>query len=158
MVVKTELCNFSGYRIYPGHGRRLIRVDSKPFWFRDGRCRKAFKLKRNPRKLPWTQLYRRLHKKGTLEEIQKKKGRKAAKVQRPIVGADLAFIKAKKAQKPDIRQAAKEAALKELKEKNRKKNEKAAPAKVGKLPKSKVPPPKNVKQNPKQKTQAGAKR
>ena len=26
MVVKTELCAFSEYRIYPGHGIRFIKV------------------------------------------------------------------------------------------------------------------------------------
>merc|ERR1711918_153654 len=96
MVVKTELCNFSGMRIYPGHGRRMIRGDSKPFWFLDGRCHADFHMKRNPRKLSWTQLYRRLHKKGTLEEV------------------------AKRSQKPEVRQAAREAALREVKEQKKK--------------------------------------
>jgi large subunit ribosomal protein L24e len=83
----------------------------QPFWFLDSRCARQFRLKRNPRKICWTQVYRRLHKKGTLEEVQKKRARKALKVQRPIEGADLASIKAKRNQKPDVRQAAREAAL-----------------------------------------------
>ena len=33
MVIKTELCNFSGYRIYPGHGRRFIRGDGRVSYF-----------------------------------------------------------------------------------------------------------------------------
>merc|ERR1712019_302120 len=115
MVVKTELCNFSGMRIYPGHGRRFIRGDSKPFWFLDGRCHADFMMKRNPRKLSWTQLYRRMHKKGTLEEVAKKRARRTVKVQRAVEGADLATIKAKRNQKPEVRQAAREAALREVK-------------------------------------------
>ena len=120
MVVKTELCNFSGMRIYPGHGRRMIRGDSKPFWFLDGRCHADFHMKRNPRKLSWTQLYRRLHKKGTLEEVAKRRARKTVKVQRAVEGADLATIKAKRNQKPEVRQAAREAALREVKEQKKK--------------------------------------
>eukprot|EP01031_Cornospumella_fuschlensis_P037534 gene37534-45585_t len=30
MVVKTELCAFSEYRIYPGHGIKYIRRDGQP--------------------------------------------------------------------------------------------------------------------------------
>eukprot|EP00299_Pterocystis_sp_00344_P001072 c1075_g1_i1.p2 GENE.c1075_g1_i1~~c1075_g1_i1.p2 ORF type:complete len:165 (-),score=32.79 c1075_g1_i1:58-552(-) len=120
MVVKTELCNFSGHRIYPGHGRRFIRGDSKPFWFLDSKSHNDFQMKRNPRKLCWTQIYRRLHKKGTLEEVQKRRVRRTVKVQRAIEGADLATIRAKRNQKPEARQAAREAALREVKEQKRK--------------------------------------
>ena len=27
--MKVELCSFSGYKIYPGHGRRYARTDGK---------------------------------------------------------------------------------------------------------------------------------
>jgi len=77
-------------------------------------------MKRNPRKLDWTQVYRRLHKKGTLEEVQKRRVRRTVKVQRAIEGADLAAIKAKRNQKPEARQAARESALREVKEQKRK--------------------------------------
>mmetsp|Transcript_14160 Transcript_14160/g.19997 ORF Transcript_14160/g.19997 Transcript_14160/m.19997 type:complete len:160 (+) Transcript_14160:34-513(+) len=159
MVVKTELCNFSGYRIYPGHGRRFIRGDSKPFWFVDSRSHNDFIHKCNPRKLSWTQLFRRLHKKGTLEEIQKRRARKTTKIQRPIEGADLAFIKAKRNQKPEVRQAAREAALREVKEFKRKKQQE-------RKEKTKVAPTKGKSKGaaskqapaPKQKAQKGGKR
>lgn len=26
---RTELCAFSGYKIYPGHGKRLVKADGK---------------------------------------------------------------------------------------------------------------------------------
>jgi len=29
MVIKTELCSFSEYRIYPGHGRRYVAKDGR---------------------------------------------------------------------------------------------------------------------------------
>jgi len=84
--------------------------------------------------LNWTQLYRRLHKKGTLEEIHRKRARKIIKVERPVVGAYLALIRAKRNQKPEVRQAARDAALKELKDQKLKKFEekKQAAAKAAK--------------------------
>eukprot|EP00300_Choanocystis_sp_HF-7_P035431 c491_g1_i1.p1 GENE.c491_g1_i1~~c491_g1_i1.p1 ORF type:complete len:162 (-),score=42.11 c491_g1_i1:50-508(-) len=121
MVVKTELCFFSGYRVYPGHGRRFIRGDSKPFWFLNGRTLSVFHQKQNPRKLCWTQVYRKLHKKGTQEEVAKKRIRRVIKVERPIVGAGVDVLRAKRNQKPEVRQAAREAALREVKEEKRKK-------------------------------------
>lgn len=29
ITMKVELCSFSGYKIYPGHGRRYARTDGK---------------------------------------------------------------------------------------------------------------------------------
>ena len=29
MVIKTQVCNFSQMKIYPGHGKSYIRLDSK---------------------------------------------------------------------------------------------------------------------------------
>ena len=58
--MKIELCSFSGYKIYPGHGRTLVKIDGKTFKFLSGRTQKAHDLKRNPRKINWTVLYRYL--------------------------------------------------------------------------------------------------
>jgi hypothetical protein len=52
-----------------------------------------------------------LHKKGKQEEVQKKKTRKTKKLQRAIVGTTLEDINAKRNQKPEVRQANREAAL-----------------------------------------------
>merc|ERR1711941_244401 len=120
--MKTEICQFSGYKIYPGHGRRYARTDMKTFVFINAKAEKAFLKKSNPRKVLWTTVYRRIHKKKT---------RKVVKVQRDIVGATLDQIKQKRAQRPEIRAAAKEAALKEIKERQKKKEDlkkKATPA------------------------------
>ncbi|XP_017359850.2 60S ribosomal protein L24 [Cebus imitator] len=62
--MKVELCSFSGYKIYPGHGRRYARTDGKVFQFLNAKCESAFLSKRNPRQINWTVLYRRKHKKG----------------------------------------------------------------------------------------------
>ncbi|KAL3914065.1 MAG: hypothetical protein SGPRY_007756 [Prymnesium sp.] len=117
MVVKTETCSFSGLRIYPGHGIVFVRGDSKGFKFLNCKIKSLFTQRLNPRKLAWTQLYRRMHKKGTLEDQAKKKTRKINKsATKAVVGASLEQIKAKKFQKPEVRAAAREAALREVKE------------------------------------------
>merc|ERR1711879_155804 len=128
--MKTEICQFSGYKIYPGHGRRYARTDMKTFVFINSKAEKAFLKKSNPRKVLWTTVYRRIHKKGATTEVQKKKTRKVVKVQRDIVGATLDQIKQRRAQRPEIRAAAKEAALKEIKERQKKEDlkKKATPA------------------------------
>merc|ERR1712007_251431 len=68
-----------------------------------------------PVKLRWTQAWRRMNKKGKVDEQAKKRTRKVQKFQKAIVGMSLDDIKKKKAQKPELRQAAKEAAAKEAK-------------------------------------------
>lgn len=61
---RTDLCQFSGFKIYPGHGKRIIRIDGKSFNIINAKCQSHFVNKKNPRKLRWTILYRRKHKKG----------------------------------------------------------------------------------------------
>ncbi|XP_040126386.1 large ribosomal subunit protein eL24 isoform X2 [Ictidomys tridecemlineatus] len=68
--MKVELCSFSGYKIYPGHGRRYARTDGKVFQFLNAKCESAFLSKRNPRQINWTVLYRRKHKKGQSDRTQ----------------------------------------------------------------------------------------
>merc|ERR1711869_69003 len=72
-------------------------------------------------KLRWTQGWRRMNKKGKADEAGKKRTRKVQKFQKAIVGMSLDDIKKKKAQKPELRQAAKEAAAKEAKARMQKK-------------------------------------
>ena len=142
MVVKTETCSFSGLRIYPGHGIFFVRGDSKGFKFLSRKVKSYFTQRLNPRKLAWTQLYRRMHKKGTLEEQNRKKARKVNKsAPKAVVGASLELIKQKRNQKPEVRAAAREAALREVKERAKAKQvekKKAAP----KAAPIKAPPPK----------------
>ena len=117
MVVKTEVCSYSGFRIYPGHGIKYVRGDSKSFLFINRKSKSYFHQKFNPRKIAWTLLYRRMHKKGTLEDTQKKTKRKVSKgAPKAVVGASLELIKQKRNQKPEVRAAAREAALREIKE------------------------------------------
>merc|ERR1712118_566743 len=80
-----------------------------------GKVDSLFHQRIKPVKLRWTQAWRRMNKKGKVDEHAKKRTRKVQKFQKAIVGMSLEDIKKKKAQKPELRQAAKEAAAKEAK-------------------------------------------
>ena len=111
MVVKTDTCHYSGLRIYPGHGTTYVRADQKSFRFINRKSKSHFLQRLNPRKIAWTTLYRRMHKKGTLEEATRKKARKVNKSStKAVVGASLELIKSKRNQKPEVRAAAPKAA------------------------------------------------
>merc|ERR1712077_164062 len=116
LIMKIEICPYSGYKIYPGRGRTLIKQDGKTFKFLDSRSHKAHLLKRNPRKVTWTVLYRRKHRKGIEEEESKKRTKRTQKFQRAVVGATLQDILAKRNQKPDVRKAQREQAIRAAKE------------------------------------------
>merc|ERR1712215_180634 len=73
-------------------------------------------LKRNPRGVTWTVLYRRKHKKGLEEETAKKRNKRTQKFQRAVVGATLQDIMAKRNQKPEGRKAQREQAVRAAKD------------------------------------------
>lgn len=75
--------------------------------------------RKNPRRIAWTAVYRRQHKKGITEEVAKKKSRKAVKHQRAVGGATLDVIKERRAMKPEARQAARQQAVNAAKEKKK---------------------------------------
>ncbi|KAL8042201.1 hypothetical protein ABFX02_09G034500 [Erythranthe guttata] len=129
MVLKTELCRFSGHKIYPGRGIRFIRSDSQVFLFVNSKCKRYFHNRLRPAKLTWTTMYRKQHKKP---------------YSRSIVGATLEVIQKRRAEKPEVRDAAREAALREIKErikktKDEKKAKKAEVISKQKTSKSSVP-------------------
>merc|ERR1712015_211342 len=135
--MKLELCAFSGLKIYPGHGRTLVKADGKTFKFLSGKTQKGHDLKRNPRKITWTVLYRRKHKKGLEEDTSKKRTKRTQKFQRAVVGATLQDIMAKRNQKPEVRKTQREQAIRAAKESKKATAKpaaakKAAPAKVQK--------------------------
>merc|ERR1712037_318990 len=102
--------------IYPGHGRSLIKIDGKTYKFLSSRTHKAHLLKRNPREVSWTVLYRRKHKKGQEEDVSKKRNKRTQKFQRAVVGATLQDIMAKRNQKPEVRKAQREQAVRAAKD------------------------------------------
>merc|ERR1712241_730363 len=97
-------------------GRTLVKSDGKTFKFLNGRTQKGHDLKRNPRKITWTVLYRRKHKKGLEEDVSKKRTKRTQKFQRAVVGATLQDIMAKRNQKPEVRKAQREQAVRAAKE------------------------------------------
>ncbi|KPM45077.1 hypothetical protein AK830_g1442 [Neonectria ditissima] len=100
------------------HGGKLyVRGDSKIFRFQNGKSESLFLQRKNPRRISWTVLYRRQHRKGISEEVAKKRTRKTVKAQRGIVGASLDVIKEKRNIRPEARSAARAAAIKESKDK-----------------------------------------
>ncbi|KAG9067354.1 60S ribosomal protein L24 [Linnemannia hyalina] len=128
-----EICAFSGAKIYPGKGKIYVRIDNRSFRFVNGKAESLFLQRKNPRKISWTVLFRRMHKKGISEEVAKKRTRRTVKHQRAVVGASWEAIRAKRNQKPEVRAAARAAALRDGKEKKKvtdatKKSEKAKSA------------------------------
>merc|ERR1712117_818194 len=137
--MRSEICHFSGLAIYPGHGKTYIKADGKKVILINGKSETLLKNKKNPRKITWTILYRRKHKKGSMTEIEsRKRNRRALKTQRGIAGQSWAEIQAKKTVKPEVRKAQRDAAIAAAKKK------KASAALKKAAPKAQVP--KNQKQ------------
>ncbi|ODV63862.1 60S ribosomal protein eL24 ASCRUDRAFT_99322 [Ascoidea rubescens DSM 1968] len=117
--MKTEICAFSGSKIYPGRGILFVRGDSKIFRFHSSKSASLFLQRKNPRRISWTVLYRRHHKKGISEEVSRKRTRKAVKHQRAIVGASLELLKERRSLKPEVRKVEREKLANLEKEKKR---------------------------------------
>ncbi|KAL7916180.1 60S ribosomal protein L24a [Trichoderma velutinum] len=115
--MRTYEDSFSGQRIYPGKGKIYVRGDSKVFRFVNGKSESLFLQRKNPRRISWTVLYRRQHRKGISEEVAKKRTRRAVKSQRAIVGASLDVIKERRSMRPEVRTAARVEAIRQDKEK-----------------------------------------
>merc|ERR1712144_66838 len=127
MVVKTDLCNYSGFRIYPGHGKKFVRSDQKMFTFITAKSEACFKMKRRNLTTKWTVQYRRINKKGTLEESEKRrKAKKVVRSHREISGISAEMLEKKRTARPVQKDKARDAALKELKSR---KGAKKGPAK-----------------------------
>merc|ERR1719340_320757 len=108
---------------------------------------KAHLLKRNPRKVTWTVLYRRKHKKGIEEEAAKKRTKRTQKFQRAVVGATLQDIMAKRNQKPEVRKAQREQALRAAKDAKKQTASKKAPSGDKKAQKAQKAAVKNVQKS-----------
>merc|ERR1719298_208812 len=109
---------------------RFIAKDGKTHYFGSAKAARLHHQRIKPVKLTWTQAWRRMNKKGKTEEGKSRKGRRAAKFQKAIVGMSLEDIKRKRAQKPELRAAATEAAKKEAKDRIAKKGTSGAKPKA----------------------------
>ncbi|CDH57081.1 60s ribosomal protein l24 [Lichtheimia corymbifera JMRC:FSU:9682] len=118
--MKLEICSFSGYKIYPAKGKVFVRSDSsvlnpfrlycRTFRFINGKTESYFLQRLSPRKIRWTQIYRRVNKKGISVEVRAKRTRRTVKHERAVVGASWEEIRAKRTEKPEARAAARQAA------------------------------------------------
>lgn len=98
--------------VYRNYNLGLFPFPTQSFTFLNKKCERSYLMKRNPRKVTWTVLYRRKHKKGIEEEQTRKRTRRTQKFQRSIVGASLTEIMAKRNMKPEVRKAQREQAIK----------------------------------------------
>ncbi|PAV64404.1 hypothetical protein WR25_11419 [Diploscapter pachys] len=138
--MKIETCVYSGYKIHPGHGKRVVRADGKVQIFLSARCLKGQKLKRNPRDIRWTVLYRIKNKKGShgQEAAQKKRVKKTIQIaNRPVSGLSLEALLAKRNQTAEFRKQQRDQATKAAKEAN--KTARAAKAAANKEKKASQP-------------------
>eukprot|EP00608_Synchroma_pusillum_P008851 CAMPEP_0198439678 /NCGR_PEP_ID=MMETSP1452-20131203/55861_1 /TAXON_ID=1181717 /ORGANISM="Synchroma pusillum, Strain CCMP3072" /LENGTH=158 /DNA_ID=CAMNT_0044160289 /DNA_START=28 /DNA_END=504 /DNA_ORIENTATION=+ len=122
MVVKTDLCSFSEYRVYPGNGMKFVRRDGQPLTLGTSKAKCMVNQRKKPAKLRWTQAWRRKHRKGKTEETARRRTRRAVKAQRAIVGASLEDIK-KRVNRPRRTEEQRQAALKAVKERREQRKE-----------------------------------
>merc|ERR1712085_160441 len=124
MVVKTELCHYTEYKIYPGCGQRFVARDGEVSFFITAKADSLFHQKVKAVKLTWSQAWRRMNKKGKVETNNRRKKGKVHNVQKAIVGMSLEDMKRKRAEKTHLRQAAKDVAVQEAKARQSKKSTK----------------------------------
>jgi ribosomal protein L24E len=55
------------FSYFSTQGKLYVRGDSKIFRFQNGKTESLFLQRKNPRRIAWTVLYRRQHKKGVTE-------------------------------------------------------------------------------------------
>jgi large subunit ribosomal protein L24e len=121
MVINTGTCSFSDMKVWPGRGSRFITKDGKIQLFIGSKVRSLYHQRIKPVKLTWTQDWRRLNKKGRAEAVKKRRVRRVVRTQKAYVGATLDDIKKRRDEKPEVRQQMREQALREIKERQKKK-------------------------------------
>ena len=56
MVIKTDTCSFSEFRVYPGHGMRFVRRDGAMLILSSSKTKGLLNQRKKPAKLHWTQV------------------------------------------------------------------------------------------------------
>ncbi|MCS7110904.1 MAG: 50S ribosomal protein L24e [Ignisphaera sp.] len=56
-MVSKRTCDYCGSSVEPGSGVMFVRNDGTIIWFCSSKCLKNFRLRRDPKKQPWTKLY-----------------------------------------------------------------------------------------------------
>ena len=130
-MVKQEICTFSQLRIPTGKGKKYARVDGKVATFLTKKCETHFKAKRNPRLYRWGAIFRKKREKQQKDNKKAKKiVVKTTAVSRGIAGITMDELLKKKNEKPEVRKAKQEAAIRAVKAKKREATEKKKAEKV----------------------------
>jgi large subunit ribosomal protein L24e len=119
MVVKTQVCNFSEHKIYPGKGVLVITKESKIMTFLHKKARAHYTRKVRPQKIRWSTAWRRLNKKIQTGNEKRKSRKKAKKVVREIVGLELESIVQKQGETKQERARLRDQAIKEIKDRKK---------------------------------------
>merc|ERR1712172_291753 len=81
-IMKIDLCAYSGYKIYPGHGKRMIKIDGRVFSFLNAKCEASHLMRRNQkpevRKAQREQAIRAAKEKQKAKDAQKKAAKASA--------------------------------------------------------------------------------
>merc|ERR1711966_8884 len=112
MVIKTETCSYSGFKIWPGRGKTMVRMDQKMFRFVRGKDEACHLMKRRNLTTKWTVHYRRINKKGISAEeaTKRRKNKKATAVRRDISGLPMELLNKAKAARPKAVKSSKDIA------------------------------------------------
>merc|ERR1712072_429735 len=118
MVIKTETCSYSGFKIWPGRGKTYVRMDQKSFRFGDGKAEACHLMKRRNLTTRWTVHYRRINKKGISaeESTKRRKNKKSSAIRRDISGLPMELLAKSKAVRPAKSSSAKDIAQRNLKD------------------------------------------
>ena len=154
MVIKTDPCAFSEYKIFPGRGSKFVAKDGKVFYFISKKTLSLYLHKKKAVKLTWTQAWRRFNKKLKVDDIAKRRTKKTVKVQKAIVGMSLEEIRRRRAENEGERDKKLDQAKKEVKDRQKKKIEAKKSDKVKSKVQAKAPV---VKSQPAQKQAKQAK-
>ncbi|XP_075262226.1 large ribosomal subunit protein eL24-like [Convolutriloba macropyga] len=159
-MVKQETCTFSLLKIPAGKGKKYARSDGKIAFFLSKKCETHFKAKRNPRLFRWGAVYRRKREKAQKDTKKAKKiVVKTSALSRGIAGMTMDELLKKKNEKPEVRKAKQEAAIRALKAKKREISEKKKAEKAQvKAAQPKVSKKQQKIQNPQKPKQQGKSR
>merc|ERR1712094_145093 len=95
---------------------KYVRGDQKLFTFITAKTERCFLMKRRNLTTKWTVQYRRINKKGSVEQAEKKRRAKKSMVKtREIVGLTAEMLEKKRSARPAAKDKQRDAALKELK-------------------------------------------
>lgn len=117
MVIRTEVCNFSEQKIYPGKGTKIMTKDGNLLVASSSKSLSYLKRKLKAQTFRWTIVWRRMNKKFKADKTQKKRKRKAVKQIKGIAGMAKEEIEKKMNQSPEELAVIREKIQLELKQK-----------------------------------------